>query len=299
MKLTLVDFTYFLKLSLLLREAFASSLNDEECIESEGLDYTGEISVVRRTSNNEYTETATSIVYIYSPQTSFNSLMGMGQPTTILSASTHIEVVTITPGLVDSKGSYISEHGSSIAQTIAIEDLTKSTICSSCSTSTNNNPKKSMHSKQSSSSTEFQSDNSNSVTTSYESIAAPSARLISSYSEASVSSNYNSVSKKQTSSTIGLKSCGTDICLSFHSNSSTTRNVRTLSSVSGNLTKTQSSKTESYTRDKNNKTIQTQFSSTSTSTGTTSYHYFDSAGHQKILNLPFFLTLLLLDYISF
>ena len=194
MKLTVVDFIYFLKLSLLLREIFASSLDDEECIESEESDYTGENSVVKRTSNKEYTETATSIVYIYSPQTSFNSLMGLGHPTTILIASTHIEVVTITPGLVDSKESYTSELGSAVAQTIPNEVLSKiTTICSSCSTSTNNNK----NTAESILSIESQSDNSNSAVTFHGStIAASSAGIASRHSEASNSSSYNPVSTR-------------------------------------------------------------------------------------------------------
>lgn len=286
MKLTVVDFIYFLKLSLLLREIFASSLDDEECIESEESDYTGENSVVKRTSNKEYTETATSIVYIYSPQTSFNSLMGLGHPTTILIASTHIEVVTITPGLVDSKESYTSELGSAVAQTIPNEVLSKiTTICSSCSTSTNNNK----NTAESILSIESQSDNSNSAVTFHGStIAASSAGIASRHSEASNSSSYNPVSTRQTSSIIDQNSCGTDTCLSTNSTSTTTRNVRTLSSASQKLTNSQSSETESSTKVTNIKTIQIQSSSKS-SVGTTSYHYFDSAGHQKVLNFPFFL----------
>lgn len=297
MKLTVVDFIYFLKLSLLLRGIFASSLDDEECIESEEADYTGENSVVKRTSNNEYTETATSIVYIYSPQTSFNSLMGLGHPTTILIASTHIEVVTITPGLVDSKESYTSELGSAVAQTIPNEVLSGiTTICSSCSTSTNNNK----HTAKSILSIESQSDNSNpAVTFNGSTIVASSAGIASSHSEASGSSSYNPVYTRQTSSIIDQNSCGTDTCLSTTSTSTTPRNVRTLSSASQKLTNSQSSKTESSTKVTNNKTTQTQSSSISTSVGTTSYHYFDSAGHQKVLNFPFFFALLLIDYIFF
>lgn len=296
MKLTVVDFIYFLKLSLLLRGIFASSLDDEECIESEEADYTGENSVVKRTSNNEYTETATSIVYIYSPQTSFNSLMGLGHPTTILIASTHIEVVTITPGLVDSKESYTSELGSAVAQTIPNEVLSKiTTICSSCSTSTNNNK----NTAESILSIESQSDNSNSAVTFHGStIAASSAGIASRHSEASNSSSYNPVSTRQTSSIIDQNSCGTDTCLSTNSTSTTTRNVRTLSSASQKLTNSQSSETESSTKVTNIKTIQIQSSSKS-SVGTTSYHYFDSAGHQKVLNFPFFFALLLIDYTFF
>lgn len=296
MKLTVVDFIYFLKLSLLLREIFASSLDDEECIESEESDYTGENSVVKRTSNKEYTETATSIVYIYSPQTSFNSLMGLGHPTTILIASTHIEVVTITPGLVDSKESYTSELGSAVAQTIPNEVLSKiTTICSSCSTSTNNNK----NTAESILSIESQSDNSNSAVTFHGStIAASSAGIASRHSEASNSSSYNPVSTRQTSSIIDQNSCGTDTCLSTNSTSTTTRNVRTLSSASQKLTNSQSSETESSTKVTNIKTIQIQSSSKS-SVGTTSYHYFDSAGHQKVLNFPFFFALLLIDYTFF
>lgn len=296
MKLTVVDFIYFLKLSLLLREIFASSLDDEECIESEESDYTGENSVVKRTSNKEYTETATSIVYIYSPKTSFNSLMGLGHPTTILIASTHIEVVTITPGLVDSKESYTSELGSAVAQTIPNEVLSKiTTICSSCSTSTNNNK----NTAESILSIESQSDNSNSAVTFHGStIAASSAGIASRHSEASNSSSYNPVSTRQTSSIIDQNSCGTDTCLSTNSTSTTTRNVRTLSSASQKLTNSQSSETESSTKVTNIKTIQIQSSSKS-SVGTTSYHYFDSAGHQKVLNFPFFFALLLIDYTFF
>lgn len=301
MKLTVVDFVYFLKLSLLLRVIFASSLDAEECIESEDSDYTGEDSVVRRTSNKQYTETATSIVYIYSPQTSFNSLMGVGHPTTILIASTHIEVVTITPGLVDSKKSYASEYGTTVAQMTASEDLSKiTTICSSCSTSTNNNPKSHKLTTEAILSIESQSDNSiSAVTFQGSTIAASSTGIVSSHSEASGSSSYNPVSTKQTSSIIDQNSCGTDICLSTNFTSITTRNVRILSSVSQKLTNSQNSKAESSTRDKNNTTTQTKSSSTSTSVGTTSYHYFDSAGHRKVLNFPFFLALLLIDYISF
>ncbi|CAG86796.2 DEHA2D04378p [Debaryomyces hansenii CBS767] len=296
MKLTVVDFIYFLKLSLLLREIFASSLDDEECIESEESDYTGENSVVKRTSNKEYTETATSIVYIYSPQTSFNSSMGLGHPTTILIASTHIEVVTITPGLVDSKESYTSELGSAVAQTIPNEVLSKiTTICSSCSTSTNNNK----NTAESILSIESQSDNSNSAVTFHGStIAASSAGIASRHSEASNSSSYNPVSTRQTSSIIDQNSCGTDTCLSTNSTSTTTRNVRTSSSASQKLTNSQSSETESSTKVTNIKTTQIQSSSKS-SVGTTSYHYFDSAGHQKVLNFPFFFALLLIDYTFF
>lgn len=299
MKLTVVDFVYFLKLSLLLRGIFAASLDDEECIESEDSDYTREDSVVRRTSNKEHTETATSIVYIYSPQTSFNSLMGVGHPTTILIASTHIEVVTITPGLVESKESYASEYGTTVAQTS--EDLSEiTTICSSCSTSTNNNPKGHKHTTEAILSIESQSDNSISAITFHGStIAASSTGVVSSHSEASGSSSYSPVSTKQTSSIIDQNSCGTDICLSTNFTSTTTRNVRILSSVSQKSTNSQNSKAESSTRDKSNTTTQTKPSSTSTSIGTTSYHYFDSAGHRKLPNFPFFLALLLIDYISF
>lgn len=75
MKLGVTGFIYFLKLSLLLRGIFASSLEDEECTESEDPDYTDENSIIFRTSKERYTQTATSIVYVYSPQTSFNSLI--------------------------------------------------------------------------------------------------------------------------------------------------------------------------------------------------------------------------------
>ncbi len=292
MKLTVVDFIYFLKLSLLLRGIFASSLDDEECIENEDPDFTEGNFVVRRTSNKEYTETTTSIVYIYSPQTSFNSLIGAGNPTTILIASTHIEVVTITPESVGSKDSDASEQGTTVAQTTTNEDLSKiTTICSSCSTSTSNNPHSQKYTTESINSY-------STVTFHGRTITASSSGIVSSHLEASNSSSYNSMSIEQTSS-IDKNSCGTDVCHSANfTSTTTTRNVRTLSS-SHELTNFQNSKAKTSTRDENNKTTQTQTSSTSSSVATTSYHYFDSAAHQKVFNFPFFLALLLIDYISF
>lgn len=308
MKLSVTGFIYFLKLSLLLRGILAFSLDDDECTENEDSDYTDESSIALRTSEKRYTKTATSIVYVYSPQTSFNSLMGLDHPTTILVASTYIEILTITPGLVHVKESYmLSDKGTTDIPTITNESSFQ--IISSCfdcttlsSIGRNTNTK----------SLELISKPKNSyspVTSPGSSIAVSSAsitsmqshptRLSSHSSSTNSSKSKSAISRKPLSRTGLTYSCDASICSSTDFTNSATRNVHTLTSVSKNSTKSLKNKTQTSTKEKNHKTSYIQSSLMSTSVATTSYHYYDSASIKHSLHAPIFLALLLLDIISF
>lgn len=295
MKLTVAGFIYFLKLSLLLRGIFASSLDDEECIEREDSSYTGYI-IKAKTSRMEYTERETSIVYM-PPQDSSNTLMGEGNPTTILVASTLIEVITITPGSKGSEESFkISEDGATVAQTIANETASEIiTVCPSCIPLTNDSLNGNEHTKKPTPSITSLFGNLNSATTvrSISHTVPPVGVVSDHYSKAA---SYYAVSTAQpTPKNNQTYTCGTDICLSTNN---TTSNVPTPSSTSQGSTNFQESKTELTSKDSTHKA--TRSSLKPAFVATTSYHYFDSAGQKRFPNnLPIFLALLLSDYIYF
>lgn len=307
MKLGVTGFIYFLKLSLLLRGIFASSLEDEECTESEDPDYTDENSIIFRTSNERYTQTATSIVYVYSPQTSFNSLMGLGHPTTILIASTLIEILTITPALAYAKQSYmLSDKETTDVPTISNKPLSQIiSRCSGCSTiannSQNNNTKTNEPISKSENSYPSVTSHGSSTTVSSAGITSIKFHSTSPSSHTSpTSSNYKSVTSEESLSRTRLTySCDASLCLSTDFTNSTTRNVNALSWASQKSTKSPKNKTEATSKDKNDKTSYIKASMTSTFVATTSYHYYDSAGIKQSLDAPIFLALFLLDIISF
>lgn len=312
MKLSVRGFIYFLKLSLLLRGIFASSFDDDECTENEDSDYTDESSIALETSEKRYTKTATSIVYVYSPQTSFNLLKGLDHPTTILVASTYIEILTITPGLEYTKESYmLSDKETTDISTIAnqsssqiISSCTDCTTLSSIGRNTNTESLKLISKPKNSYSP---------VTSPRSSIAVSSASItsmkshptrLSSHSSFTNSSKSKSVFSRKSLSRNGFTySCNASICSSTDFTNSVTRNatrnVHTLTSVSKNSTKSLKNKTETSAKEENHKTSYIQSSLTSTSVATTSYHYYDSASIKHSLHAPIFLALLLLDIISF
>lgn len=298
MKLVLAGFIYFMKVSLMLRVIFASSL--EECLEDEDSS-TAENFVETRTASEEYTETETSIIYNFSPYNSSIPSTRLGLPSTIIIASTFIEVITIMPSLKETKrSSTISEYETTGIKSMMNEHPSRAiTSCLDCASRSYLSSEKYL--VESTTLIDLASDDSTSHVTTL------GASSVTTLSVRSVAPNFTDDSNTSTTKTSTFKTkksdnCGTRECnptfLSNYTYRAASENPSTLlssssltSNISGNTDTKMSNKTTSQ------KPNPLKSHSSSTSDSATTYHYFDSAGQKKLLNIPIFSALLFIGYI--